>query len=133
MANNGIKTSSNPMEQHPRGYGPVPTTCEVFIMNKIARNILLACVIAAPAISFAQTVTVPVTHAQEVAQLAALEKVGYDSTRNSSVYPADVQAAEARLQPQATTQSSVTAPVKVAAATSIPRIDQPRNSFYFGA
>jgi hypothetical protein len=102
-------------------------------MNKIARNILLACVIAAPAISFAQTVAVPVTHAQEIAQLAALEKVGYDSTRNSSVYPADVQAAEARLQPQAMTQSSVTAPVKAVAATSIPRIDQPRNSFYFGA
>lgn len=54
-------------------------------------------VCAAPVISFAQS-NAPITRAQVNAELAALQAVGYDHARGEDThYPADIQAALARV------------------------------------
>jgi opacity protein-like surface antigen len=73
---------------------------EVQIMKSLINAIAVALVLAAPAVSFAQ-VNQPVTRAEVRAQLAQLEKAGYDPARaNSSDYPQNIQAAEARIAEQ---------------------------------
>ncbi|KAG8153113.1 DUF4148 domain-containing protein [Burkholderia catarinensis] len=57
--------------------------------------LVLAAAIAAPAVSFAQTVNGPVTRAEVVAQLRQLEQAGYKPLKGQ--YPDDIQAAEARV------------------------------------
>jgi hypothetical protein len=49
--------------------------------------------------SFAQS-NAPVTRAEVKAQLVQLEKAGYQPGRNDPYYPADIQAAEARVSAQ---------------------------------
>lgn len=63
---------------------------------------MIAAVAVAPALSFAQTDTNgPVTRAQVRQELIDLEKAGYNpATANEDTYPADIQAAEARVQAQ---------------------------------
>ncbi|MFT4437094.1 DUF4148 domain-containing protein [Caballeronia sp. 15715] len=57
----------------------------------------LALVLAAPAISFAQTTDHPVTRAQVRADLIQLENAGWRPNSQDAYYPSDIQAAEARV------------------------------------
>jgi hypothetical protein len=57
-------------------------------------------VLAAPAVTFAQDANAPVTRAQVRAELAQLEAAGYRPGVASPNYPADIQAAQARVAAQ---------------------------------
>lgn len=59
-----------------------------------------AAVLAVPAISFAQQSNGPLTRAQVKAELVQLEKAGYNPSADRIDYPNNIQAAEARVQPQ---------------------------------
>jgi hypothetical protein len=56
----------------------------------------LAVALATPVVSFAQTAA-PVTRAGVRADLVQLENAGYRPVSQDSVYPSDIQAAEARV------------------------------------
>ncbi|WP_322023833.1 DUF4148 domain-containing protein [Burkholderia sp. BCC1977] len=58
--------------------------------------LVLAAAVAAPAVSFAQSASGPVTRAEVVAQLRQLEQAGYKPLK--SQYPDDIRAAEARIE-----------------------------------
>jgi hypothetical protein len=67
-------------------------------MNKLAGFALVLGTLAAPALSFAQSNTGPVTRAQVRAELMQLEQAGYNiSAGEDSNYPASIQAAEAKI------------------------------------
>ena len=63
----------------------------------------LALVLAAPAVSFAQTSDQPVTRAQVRADLIQLENAGWRPDSQEAFYPNDIQAAEARVHSGDTT------------------------------
>jgi hypothetical protein len=66
-------------------------------MKFLIQTIVIAIAIAAPAASFAQS-NQPVTRAQVRAELVQLEQAGYRPTAGADPdYPADIQAAEARV------------------------------------
>jgi Domain of unknown function (DUF4148) len=66
-------------------------------MKFLIQTIVIAIAIAAPAASFAQS-NQPVTRAQVRAELVQLEQAGYRPTAGTDPdYPADIQAAEARV------------------------------------
>ncbi|MFX1670779.1 DUF4148 domain-containing protein [Paraburkholderia sp. A2WS-5] len=64
-------------------------------MNATTRTLAILLAIATPAISFAQPTGGPVTRAQVRAELVQFEHAGYKPGKVH--YPADVQAAEARV------------------------------------
>src|ERR1700712_4580349 len=67
---------------------------------KLVQSFIVAAVLAIPAVSsFAQS-NAPITRAEVKAQLVQLEKAGYQPGRDDPYYPADVQAAEARVSAQ---------------------------------
>ena len=69
-------------------------------MKSLIQAVVLAAAIAAPIASFAQS-NEPVTRAQVRAELVQLEQAGYNPTRGADpYYPADIQAAEARVAAQ---------------------------------
>jgi hypothetical protein len=76
-------------------------------MNQFARatTLLVALgALAAPLAAHAQSnaaAATPVTRAQVHDDLVRTEQAGYDPHKVSPHYPADIQAAQARLQPQA--------------------------------
>ncbi|HEX3378820.1 MAG TPA: DUF4148 domain-containing protein [Paraburkholderia sp.] len=64
---------------------------------------VIAALIAAPLAAFAQSnqTNEPVTRAQVRAELSQLEKAGYDPSNSNAVdYPANIQAAEAKVAAQ---------------------------------
>ncbi|HEY3599385.1 MAG TPA: DUF4148 domain-containing protein [Paraburkholderia sp.] len=62
---------------------------------------------ASPVLSFAQTVNVPLTRAEVRADLVRVEQAGYSpSTGDDVTYPADIQAAEAKIAAQHGTQAA---------------------------
>lgn len=65
-------------------------------MNTTISRIAILGVLIFPLASLAQT-TAPVTRAQVRAQLVQIEKAGYNPARRDNNYPADIQAAEARV------------------------------------
>jgi hypothetical protein len=66
-------------------------------MKSLIKAVALALVIAAPVASFAQS-NQPLTRAEVRSQLVQLEKAGYNpSTSDDATYPAQIQAAEARV------------------------------------
>ena len=66
-------------------------------MNSLIKAFAVALAIAAPVASFAQT-SQPVTRAQVKAELKQLEAAGYRPNAGTDpYYPADLQAAEARI------------------------------------
>jgi hypothetical protein len=69
-------------------------------MKAMIYAMLAATVLAAPALSFAQGTNGPVTRAEVRADLVQLEKAGYEPARIDPDYPADIQAAEARVHAQ---------------------------------
>jgi hypothetical protein len=69
-------------------------------MKSLIQAVVIAAVLATPIATFAQS-NQPVTRAQVRAELVQLEKAGYNPARGSDpYYPADVQAAEARVAAQ---------------------------------
>lgn len=70
-------------------------------MNAIAKVVVSLAVVAAPTFVFAQSQNVPLTRAQVKAELAQLERAGYSpATGEEANYPADIQAAEAKVAAQ---------------------------------
>jgi len=66
-------------------------------MKSLVQAVLFAAVLTAPLASFAHS-SQPLTRAEVRAELVQLEAAGYDPSRTSdSTYPADIQAAEARV------------------------------------
>lgn len=78
-------------------------------MKTLIQAVALAVVLAAPVASFAQS-NEPLTRAQVREQLIQVEKAGYNpATSNDYDYPANIQAAEARVAAeQATAQNTST-------------------------
>ncbi|MBN3804487.1 DUF4148 domain-containing protein [Paraburkholderia sp. Ac-20336] len=69
-------------------------------MKSLIQAAVFAAVIAAPLAAFAQSEQ-PVTRAEVKAQLQQLEQVGYNPAESTDAsYPADIQAAEARVATQ---------------------------------
>jgi hypothetical protein len=69
-------------------------------MKSLIQAVVVAAVLAAPVAVFAQS-NQPVTRAQVREQLVQLEKAGYNpATADAADYPADLQAAEARVAAQ---------------------------------
>lgn len=70
-------------------------------MNKHVKAIVIVCALATPAVASAQS-NGPVTRAQVYEELRSIEEAGYNpALANEAVYPADIQAAEARLAQRA--------------------------------
>ena len=70
-------------------------------MNAIAKVIVSLAVAASPTFVFAQSQNVPLTRAQVKAELAQLEQAGYSPAMGEQAnYPADIQAAEAKVAEQ---------------------------------
>lgn len=67
-------------------------------MRTLLGVVALSLIVAAPTVSFAQTSNDPVTRAQVRSELVQLEHAGYKPSRTK--YPADIQAAEARVAAQ---------------------------------
>ena len=78
-------------------------------MKSLIQAVALVVVLAAPAVSFAQTEQ-PLTRAEVKAQLKQVEQAGYKpGASDDATYPADIQAAEARVSTQnATAQADTT-------------------------
>ncbi|MFM0731714.1 DUF4148 domain-containing protein [Paraburkholderia sediminicola] len=69
-------------------------------MKSLIEAVVIAALITAPLAAFSQT-SQPVTRAQVRAELVQLEKAGYNpATANTDDYPANIQAAEARVAAQ---------------------------------
>ncbi|MFM0093032.1 DUF4148 domain-containing protein [Paraburkholderia sediminicola] len=76
-------------------------------MKSLVQAAFFAAVLAAPFTSFAQS-SQPVTRAEVRAELVQLEKAGYNPALSSdATYPADIQAAEARVAAQNSATTSV--------------------------
>ncbi|RDJ99868.1 DUF4148 domain-containing protein [Paraburkholderia lacunae] len=70
-------------------------------MKSLIKAVAIAIVLAAPVASFAQSSQEPATRAQVRNELIQLEQAGYNPfVTNDPTYPADVQAAEGRVQAQ---------------------------------
>lgn len=66
-------------------------------MKSLIKAVVIAAVLAAPVVSFAQS-NQPVTRAQVRNELVQLEQAGYvPSNSNDTQYPANIQAAEAKV------------------------------------
>ncbi|WP_082710215.1 DUF4148 domain-containing protein [Burkholderia sp. TSV86] len=99
-------------------------------MKTLIYAITAACAVGASFSAIAQS-NEPVTRAQVRAELVQLEKAGYHPGVSSPYYPADIQAAQARVQGSADTSGygAQAAPVAHAGA---PVGSSPRQSIYFG-
>jgi hypothetical protein len=110
-------------------------------MKTLISAVAIAAALAAPVASFAQA-NQPVTRAEVRAQLIQLEKAGYNPIASDVDYPADIQAAEARVNAQnGTTVAANTANTSgygaPAVGTSqaghaVSPAKSDRNSVYFG-
>ncbi|WP_321799374.1 DUF4148 domain-containing protein [Caballeronia sp. J97] len=76
-------------------------------MNAIAKFVVSVVVVAAPTFVFAQNQSAPLTRAQVKAELVQLEQAGYSpATGEQANYPADIQAAEAKVAAQQKTNEA---------------------------
>jgi Tfp pilus assembly protein PilE len=103
---------------------------------KLVQALIVAAVLAVPAVSsFAQS-NAPVTRAEVKAQLVQLEKAGYQPGRDDPYYPADIQAAEARVSAQngaAASFGGVTEGASASGARAVsPALNDNAKSIYFG-
>jgi len=65
---------------------------------KLVQSLIVAALVAAPIASFAQTQSQhAVTRAEVRAELVQLEKAGYSPSSDNTQYPANIQAAQARI------------------------------------
>jgi hypothetical protein len=75
-------------------------------MKTLIYAALVAGALAAPALSFAQDATAPMTRAEVQADLVRVEQAGYRPNTKDVHYPADIQAADVRLAAQDSTTRS---------------------------
>ncbi|MFM0646113.1 DUF4148 domain-containing protein [Paraburkholderia bryophila] len=68
-------------------------------MKSLIQAVVIAAALAAPVASFAQS-NQPATRAQVRSELIQLEQAGYQPGRADPYYPADIQAAQARVAEQ---------------------------------
>ena len=66
-------------------------------MKALICAVFAAAIVAVPSLAFAQTTSAPVTRAEVRADLVRVEQAGYHPEENNLHYPADIQAAEARI------------------------------------
>lgn len=76
-------------------------------MKSLIQAVVIATVLAAPVASFAQS-NQPATRAQVRAELIQLENAGYHPGHADPHYPADIQAAQARVDAQNGTAQAAT-------------------------
>lgn len=89
-------------------------------MKSLIKAVAIAVVLSAPVVSFAQT-SQPLTRAEVRNQLVQLEKAGYNpAVSNDVTYPADIQAAEARVAAQNGSTSGVGGVVSGSSASGAP-------------
>ncbi|MFM0206992.1 DUF4148 domain-containing protein [Paraburkholderia sediminicola] len=104
-------------------------------MKSLIQAVVIATVLAAPVASFAQS-NQPVTRAQVRAELVQLEKAGYQPGLADPYYPANIQAAQARVDAQnGTAQAAESGYGGVVSGTSQSAHPVPVNgpkSVYFG-
>ena len=104
-------------------------------MKSLIKAVAVALVLAAPVASFAQS-NQPVTRAQVRAELVQLEKAGYNPIGDHVDYPANLQAAQARVDAQNGTAQAVNsgygAPIAGTSQAGRPLTGNDRNSVYFG-
>jgi hypothetical protein len=67
------------------------------ILMKLVQSLIVAALIAAPAVSFAQS-NQPVTRAQVRAELVQLQQAGYNPASDNTQYPTNIEAALSRIQ-----------------------------------
>lgn len=108
-------------------------------MKSLIHAFLAAAVFAAPAVSFAQQSDAPATtRAQVRAELIQLANAGYNPATASDVtYPADIQAAEARVAAQDGSASGYGGMLSGSSASGSPAMVRPTSddgmkSLYFG-
>lgn len=104
-------------------------------MKSLIQAVVISTVLAAPVASFAQS-NQPVTRAQVRAELIQLEKAGYQPGRDDPHYPADIQAAQARVDAQNGTaqaaQSGFGGVMSGASQSGRPELAKGPRSVYFG-
>jgi Domain of unknown function (DUF4148) len=76
------------------------------MMKSLICAVFAAAVLAAPTLSFAQATNAPVTRAEVKADLVRVEQAGYRPASKGLNYPADIQAAEARIHTPLTADTS---------------------------
>ena len=78
-------------------------------MKKLALLTLTLCAVVSSTSTFAQSASAPLTRAQVRADLIRLEQAGYNpSATDDANYPADIQAAEAKVAAQDAEQQAAT-------------------------
>ncbi|MBC8750082.1 MULTISPECIES: DUF4148 domain-containing protein [Paraburkholderia] len=107
-------------------------------MKTLISAVAIAAALVVPVASFAQA-SQPVTRAQVRAELVQLEKAGYNPTSDYANYPANIQAAQARVDAQhgtanAANTSGYGAPAvgTSQAGHAVLPAKADRNSVYFG-
>jgi hypothetical protein len=75
-------------------------------MKSLIQGVVVAAALVAPVASFAQQSNAPVTRAQVRAELVQLEQAGYHPGVSDPFYPANIQAAEARVAAQNSAETS---------------------------
>ncbi|MGH8777452.1 DUF4148 domain-containing protein [Paraburkholderia sp.] len=90
---------------------------------KLVQSLVVAVAIVIPALSFAQT-NHPLTRAEVRAELVELQKAGYNPSTDYTQYPANIQAAEARLSAQKGVTSSSYGPSTAGTSASGSRVSQ---------
>ncbi|WP_366146128.1 DUF4148 domain-containing protein [Paraburkholderia sp.] len=75
-------------------------------MKALIQAIALSCAMALPMLVSAQVSSVSPTHAEVRADLVRLEQVGYRASAAEANYPADIQAAEAKVATHQTITSN---------------------------
>jgi hypothetical protein len=103
-------------------------------MKSLIQAVVIAAAIAAPVAAFAQA-NQPMTRAQVRAELVQLEKAGYQPGHADPHYPADIQAAQARVDAQNGTSQAATSfggVVSGSSQTSHPAPTAGTKSVYFG-
>ncbi|WP_408320408.1 MULTISPECIES: DUF4148 domain-containing protein [unclassified Paraburkholderia] len=104
-------------------------------MKTLIYAALIAGVLATPVASFAQDTTGPLTRAELRADLIQAEHAGYRPAAYDVNYPADIQAAEARVQAQDVTAPGSTGAGGVSDGSSqadAPTVTGSTHSIYFG-
>jgi len=76
-------------------------------MKSLIQAVVVAAALVAPVASFAQQSNAPVTRAQVRAELVQLEQAGFHPGLADPYYPANIQAAEARVVEQNGSSSAV--------------------------
>ncbi|WP_244849546.1 DUF4148 domain-containing protein [Caballeronia sp. SL2Y3] len=91
-------------------------------MNTIAKVVLSVAAVIAPTFAFAHDQTGPVTRAQVKAELVQLERAGFSpATGENASYPADIQAAEAKVAARNAQEAYGGMPVGATASGSMRR------------